>query len=649
MKRTLPLLLLAALLAAPQARALTEPEDRPFPDPDESEDNAIAAAEKVPWSLAGFATAFPDHVVQIRGQLGALDRDFYSVQLGSGQLLLASVFEPGGGERSDLAVGIFAPGASVPLATDDDGGTGLLPAIAQPVSQSGTWKVAVTGFADASFTGSHQEARSAAVPYELVLAIASNPPAHRDLDLSPGPQGANDAPGGAQALPRGGAVLQGSLLPGDVDHYSIQLEAGDVLTAAVVDLETGELLSSAGERNDPILGLFDPGGSPQETRSDDEGPGLLSHLRFASTQSGTWKLAVSGFGDGTFTGAHQHAAFDYALVTAVTRACPEVEHVMTITAPPPSGNPYTLADLDEGDHYYTDRFTAANHVLVHLPSEIRCAQWIRTANDDRNRTDAVFLQLALDRSTRLYVGFDTRATSPPSWLGSAFTDSGRFIDIEDPDPVQEFRLYRRDFPPGSVVLGGNRASGAVFPGESSNYVVAAVPFAAPDGQLVLSGSALGGNVSVTILGVLVQVDTTAGQTAAQVVAALASAINGNATLQSQGVGALAIGTRLESSSDFDSFAVNDAGLAGAPIPALPLLLAALLAGALLLTSRRASRLARAAGRRQSSWIWAKRSSSSALSPSSSTRSMLPGASGPASAVAPPPSTSEVRSNAESSA
>jgi spore coat protein A len=76
----------------------------------------------------------------------------------------------------------------------------------------------------------------------------------------------------------------------------------------------------------------------------------------------------------------------------------------------------------------------------------------------------------------------------------------------------------------------------------------------------LKGTAQGGSVSVTVSGVLVSVTTSAGQTAAQVVQALANAINANPTLQGLGVTATAQGARLVTNGDVTAVTVADAGL-----------------------------------------------------------------------------------------
>jgi spore coat protein A len=76
----------------------------------------------------------------------------------------------------------------------------------------------------------------------------------------------------------------------------------------------------------------------------------------------------------------------------------------------------------------------------------------------------------------------------------------------------------------------------------------------------LTGTAQGGRVEVTVNGVLVGVNTSLGQSAAQVLAALAAAINANTTLAGLGVTAQAIGSTLVVSGDVTIISSTDAGL-----------------------------------------------------------------------------------------
>jgi hypothetical protein len=160
----------------------------------------------------------------------------------------------------------------------------------------------------------------------------------------------------------------------------------------------------------------------------------------------------------------------------------------------PAAAGYTLTgQLHPGDAYYADR-SRATHALAALPEEpgVLCSRWLLTREDDRLESAEEFLRLELGDTggrlvARVYVGYDTRAISPPDWLAEGFTDTGLTIDVSAPDAAQEFALFRskQTFAPGEpIVLGGNLADGAQFPGgvTGSSYVVvlspeAVLPFA----------------------------------------------------------------------------------------------------------------------------------------------------------------------------
>ena len=65
-----------------------------------------------------------------------------------------------------------------------------------------------------------------------------------------------------------------------------------------------------------------------------------------------------------------------------------------------------------------------------------------------------FIKIKLDcdvnQAVTVYVGYDSRITIIPSWL-LGFTGIGDEIVTSD----TTFRLFARNFPAGSVVLGGN--------------------------------------------------------------------------------------------------------------------------------------------------------------------------------------------------
>jgi len=183
----LPLALLAALaLAASPAPAAVVAESEP---------NGRGGPDAVPASgLAPFASVYPNGSVLVTGTLAAGDVDFYVLELAAGQLLLVGAFDGQGGELTDTRIGVFpeAPSANdpgqPPFAENDDGGPGFLSRLAVPISQSGTWKIGVTGFRDRAYTGDHLEARGGPVAYQLAVAVTTAGPVR--LETEPG----NDDP-----------------------------------------------------------------------------------------------------------------------------------------------------------------------------------------------------------------------------------------------------------------------------------------------------------------------------------------------------------------------------------------------------------------------------------------------------------------------
>jgi cysteine-rich repeat protein len=85
-------------------------------------------------------------------------------------------------------------------------------------------------------------------------------------------------------------------------------------------------------------------------------------------------------------------------------------------------------------------------------------------------------------------------------------------------------------------------------------------------QQLFMGTAAGGSVTLIVEGVLLVVPTTAGQSAAQVAAVIAAAINADPTLMGMGIVASGVGDVLVTTGSLDSVVINDPGLA----PSVPL-------------------------------------------------------------------------------
>jgi hypothetical protein len=565
----------------------------------EFEPNPFAGPRLVPTGGGAFVGNAPHEVIVINAELDAGDTDFHAFELEAGDLLLAALFEDENGERHDTSLGVYFGAGATPVATNDDGGQGRLSRIAVPIDTTGTWKVGVTGFGDTAFDGSHAEAAAGPIAYQLVVAVTRQTPLREESDATT--PNSNDSLETADLLPAGGTTLRARLDPNDDDFFAIELEVGDRITASVFDLAAMGFDSDRGERNDPVLALHDPTGLTANRINDDGGPGFLPNLGFVADQSGTWTLGVFPLGGKGYPALPPADAFDYELVVATTAACPNpVQVISSITPPPvPPGDPpageYVAANLGEGDHYYTDRLSPTSHLLIDVPAELECADWIRTRNDDKEVAIEDFLQFTIDETALVHVGYDNRATEHPAWLTSAFVPLPLTLDIQEDGSQTGFNVWRGIFPAGTVSLGGNRASPVTGTSAGSNYVVL-VTLPESSGALRLYGVAEGGGtVDLDFGGESTGVATSAGQTADQVAAALAAAINADGNLAALGIVALADGDRVVTSGDITGFTSTDPGISDSPIvpavsgPATLVLALALLAAGALLARRRVAR------------------------------------------------------------
>lgn len=209
-------------------------------------------------------------------------------------------FNDAGGNQSgaglDTLVRLSRPDATT-AEDDDDDNTGLLSAISRRADAAGAWSATVTGFGDGDFNGSgHTESGA----FRLV---ATSGPTATELAA------ANDTFATSQPLSFNGFVARtdGALVAGDVDYYSFTARAGDIVT-----VESASLIGGF----DTLLALF----SDTATLvffDDDDSVGVQSALYFLAPYSGTYTIAVSGFGDSDFNGSGHTEEGNYALVVSV--------------------------------------------------------------------------------------------------------------------------------------------------------------------------------------------------------------------------------------------------------------------------------------------------------------------------------------------
>jgi len=302
MMATSAILLFFAWLVPSGFQVEREPNDRP------AEATPLVATR---GGLPDFlASRFADGVVE-RGRLEPGDVDYYSFAARAGDVLMASVFEAGGGAFADPVLAVAGPGDPEPSRVDDDGGPGFLSRANVPIDRTGVWTIAVAGFGDDELDGGDHEERFA---YDLVVAVAAHPASIAERDM----RGGNDSPRRAEPvplLPQRAVVVTGTLVPGDADHFLIPLPPRTVLTASLYDDDGGAF-------NDSRLELRDLAGR-LIAEDDDSGPGFLSNVALDPARvRGPVVIRVSGFDPFPADAQGHEQSFAYRLVVSARRAPP---------------------------------------------------------------------------------------------------------------------------------------------------------------------------------------------------------------------------------------------------------------------------------------------------------------------------------------
>jgi lysophospholipase L1-like esterase len=133
----------------------------------------------------------------------------------------------------------------------------------------------------------------------------------------------------------------------------------------------------------------------------------------------------------------------------------------------PTNHKQRLLQAGRNNEYYIDE----TYTPSSIPAVLADGIWIMTANAEGNNTAATYISFTADRPVTVYVAYDAGANSRPNWLANNFTDAGLNIKVTDPSSPT-LHAYKRDYPGGTISLGGNLAAGAN--GANSNYVVVVV-------------------------------------------------------------------------------------------------------------------------------------------------------------------------------
>jgi len=116
-----------------------------------------------------------------------------------------------------------------------------------------------------------------------------------------------------------------------------------------------------------------------------------------------------------------------------------------------TGKAYEVVEngLDLNNLQYIDRtFTFSD-----IPTGFQGLTYIKTANDDKSSQGNSFLSFDVNQDVTVYVAHRVELTPKPSWLLS-FADTGLILQGSG-----DFNILKKDFPAGTITLGGNIESG----------------------------------------------------------------------------------------------------------------------------------------------------------------------------------------------
>lgn len=133
-----------------------------------------------------------------------------------------------------------------------------------------------------------------------------------------------------------------------------------------------------------------------------------------------------------------------------------------------SGEAYQVGEaLAIGSTTYIDR----NFTYLQIPVSIAGAKYILTANGDKLVAGDTFLSFDVNQPVTVWVAHDDRFALKPTWLQS-WPDTGEDVDVNT-----SMSLFSKEFPDGTITLGGN-----VNPAEAEDnnmYTVIIAPAEAP--------------------------------------------------------------------------------------------------------------------------------------------------------------------------
>lgn len=132
-----------------------------------------------------------------------------------------------------------------------------------------------------------------------------------------------------------------------------------------------------------------------------------------------------------------------------------------------TGRAYSLSTAQIGALPWIDR----SYSITALSAALSGGRLVRTAMDDKHVTTTPHLRFTVNQSATVYVCYDVRATTFPTWLndGTWTIVAETMKTTSTPAYSLPMRVLRKSFPSGQVILGGNRTGDST--GAQEGYFV----------------------------------------------------------------------------------------------------------------------------------------------------------------------------------
>lgn len=149
---------------------------------------------------------------------------------------------------------------------------------------------------------------------------------------------------------------------------------------------------------------------------------------------------------------------------------------------------YQIAEFDEGVLSYLDRL----YMITDLPEEVEGIDWIRTKYEDYTNTSGSYLDFNINSEGTVYVAYPEETCPIPAWLNSFMLMNEVLVTN-----AMTYRLYKKTFPAGNIVLGGASARTP----EDEDDLVGLGPFATPNANYLVGIKKIGlASTTVTVEG-----------------------------------------------------------------------------------------------------------------------------------------------------